>query len=256
MLGVEEDQAQTRAILAAQRQAQTIGGLLAKTDRDQLRALYANAQRLLEAVAVVNPLAPSLSFGDGRTRARRDHARFLTLIRAVTLLHQHQRPRKLVVRDGVEVVYLEASNEDVALAERLAPLIFGGLAVADLAPQTRRLLALALLDTFVATQANTDRCRREGIRFTRRQAREDTGWSDFALRRHLSRLVELEFVTAHRAGNACTYELLWTEPHEQPNDSDKACDDGAQASNYDRDLDAPSRPSRGHRAVVLRTDQS
>ncbi len=243
VLGVEEDQAQTRAILAAQRQAQTIGGLLAKTDREAVRTLHANAQRLLEPVAVVNPHAPSLSFGDGRTRARRDHAKFLTLIRAVTLLHQHQRPRKRVVRHGIEVVYLEATAEDVAVAERLAPLLFGALTVADLAPQTRRLLAL--LDTLVVTQAKENRCRREDVRFTRRAAREYTGWSDFALRRHLARLVELEFVAAHRVGNAFTYELLWSEPHETP-------DEAGQTSNYDGDLDALSRPSRGRLAVVPR----
>ncbi len=250
VLGVEEDQAQTRAILAAQRQAQTVSGLLAKTEREQLRVLHANAQRLLEPIAVVNPLAPSLSFGDGRTRARRDHAKFLTLIRAVTLLHQHQRPRKRLVRNGIEVVYLEATAEDVAVAERLAPLLFGGLTVADLAPQTRRLLAL--LDTLVTTEASKDRCRREDIRFTRRAAREYTGWSDFALRRHLSRLVELEFVAVHRVGNAFTHELLWCEPA----DTASAPDEGASTSKYDGDVDALSRPSRGHLAVVSRTDES
>ena len=114
VLGVEEDQAQTRAILAAQRHAQTLGGLLAKTEREAVRTLHANAQRLLEPVVVVNPLAPSLSFADGRTRARRDQAKLLTLIRAVALLHQHQRPRKRLVRNGVEVVYLEATVEPMS----------------------------------------------------------------------------------------------------------------------------------------------
>lgn len=241
VLGVDEDQAQTRAILAAQRHAQTIGGLLARHDRDQLRVLHANAQRLLEPVAVVNPLAPSLSFADGRTRARRDHAKFLTLIRAVALLHQHQRPRKRAARHGVEVVFIEATTADVEIAERLAPLLFGGPTVADLAPQTRRLLAL--LDALVNTEASEARCRREDVRFTRRQAREQTGWSDFALRRHLARLVDLEFVTVHRAGNAFTYELLWA-----------TADTGS--GDYERDLDALARPSRGHLAVVARSSES
>lgn len=240
VVGVDEDQAQTRAILAAQRHAQTIGGLLAKTERDGLRALHANAQRLLEPVAVVNPLAPSLSFADGRTRARRDHAKFLTLIRAVALLHQHQRPRRRVVRHGVEVLYIEATAEDVAVAERLAPILFGAHNVADLAPQTRRLLSL--LDALVNTEARKDKCRREDVRFTRRHARERTGWSDFALRRHLARLVELEFVAMHRSGNAFTYELLWA--------------DDAKTDDYEGDLDGISRSSRAHLAVVSRSGDS
>jgi hypothetical protein len=185
---------------------------------------------------VVNPLAPGLSFADGRTRARRDHAKFLTLIRAVALLHQHQRPRQRVVRHGVEHVYIEATSGDVAVAERLAPLLFGGPAVADLAPQTRRLLSL--LDALVMSEAKRDRCRREDIRFTRRQAREHTGWSDFALRRHLARLVDLEFARAHRSyGGTYTYELLWT-------DSDHPAIEGGASRDYERDLDASSMPVR------------
>jgi hypothetical protein len=239
VLGVEEDQAQTRAILAAQRQAQTISGLLARTEREAVRVLHANAQRLLEPMPVVNPHAPALSFADGRTRARRDQAKFLTLIRAVTLLHQHQRPRKRLVRNGIEVVYLEATAEDVAVAQRLAPLIFAGPAEADLAPQTRRLLTL--LDALVAAEAKASRCRREDIRFSRRQAREYTGWSDFALRRHLSRLVELEFVAQHRSygGGAFTYELLWAPP-------------SSQTSDYEPQVDARSMPDRGPLALVPR----
>ncbi|MBW3557836.1 MAG: hypothetical protein KY454_12965 [Actinobacteria bacterium] len=100
----------------------------------------------------------------------------LTTLRAVALLHQHQRPRKRVTRHGVEVVYIEATAEDVAVAERLAPILFGAHNVADLAPQTRRLLVL--LDGLVTAEANKDRCRRD-VRFTRRHAREHTGWSDF-----------------------------------------------------------------------------
>ena len=242
VLGVEEDQAQTRAILAAQRQAQTISGLLAKAERETVRALHANAQRLLEPMPVVNPLAPSLSFADGRTRARRDQAKLLTLIRAVTLLHQHQRPRKRLVRNGIEIVYLEATAEDVAVAQRLAPLIFGGPDLADLAPQTRRLLAL--LDALVTSEAKTSRCRREDIRFTRRHAREQIGWGDFALRRHLARLVELELVAAHRSyTGAYTYELLW---HRAESANERGNDHAADPDNdeYDSQVDGGSMALR------------
>lgn len=237
VLGVDEDQAQTRAILAAQRHAQTLDGLLARTARDDVRSLHANAQRLLEPVAVVNPLAPGLAFGDGRTRARRDHAKLLTLIRAVALLHQHQRQRKRVTRNGVEVVYIEATSDDVQVAERLAPLLFGGPSLGELAPQTRRLLAL--LDAMVSTIAKQHGCRVEDVRFTRREAREHTGWSDHPLRRHLARLVDLELVALHRAygGGPFTYELVWTDKSDENGDYD-----GARAHRL--------RPVRGPLALV------
>ena len=55
-------------------------------------ALHRNAQRLLEPLPVVNPFADALTFLDDKTRTRRDHVKYLTLIRAIALLHQHQRP--------------------------------------------------------------------------------------------------------------------------------------------------------------------
>jgi DNA primase len=240
VIGVDEDQAQTRAILAAQRQAQTVAGLLARAEREEIRHLHANAQRLLEPMAVVNPLAPRLGFPDGRTRARRDHAKFLTLIRAVALLHQHQRTRKRATRHGVEVVYIEATQADIEVAERLAPVVFAGHTAGDLAPQTRRLLVL--LSELVSEQSRRERCRREDIRFTRRTAREAIGWSDFALRRHLGRLVELEFVGVHRSGNSFVYELLW---HPGTGEAAEICV-------YGDEVDGVAIVSRGHLAVVAR----
>ena len=49
------------------------------------------------------------------------------------------------------------------------------------------------------------------VRFTQRETREQLGWGDFQLRRHLARLVELEYVLAHRTGygNQRQYELLY-----------------------------------------------
>ena len=45
----------------------------------------------LRPLAVVNPYAEQLTFLDDRTRTRRDHAKYLTLIEAIALLRQHQR---------------------------------------------------------------------------------------------------------------------------------------------------------------------
>ena len=40
----------------------------------------------------MNPYARALTFRDDRTRTQRDHLKYLTLIRALALLHQYQRP--------------------------------------------------------------------------------------------------------------------------------------------------------------------
>ncbi|MBK6519770.1 MAG: hypothetical protein IPG04_37975 [Polyangiaceae bacterium] len=65
--------------------------------------------------------------------------KYLTLIRAVTLLHQHQRPLKTTTHRGRRVDYIEASREDVGIATRLARAVLGR-SLDELPPQTRRLL--------------------------------------------------------------------------------------------------------------------
>jgi hypothetical protein len=67
--------------------------------------LHQNAQRLIEPLPVVNPYAGSLTFADTTVRTGRDHAKYLTLIAAVTLLHQHQRPVKTVTRSSQVIRY-------------------------------------------------------------------------------------------------------------------------------------------------------
>ena len=120
VLSVDEGRAQTRAVQAAQRSAETLDGLVARSRRTQLMATHAAAQRLLVPLPVVNPHAPSLRFTDRATRHRRDNAKLLGLVRAVTLAHQHQRARRQVDVEGRMVTYIEATRSDVALAESLA----------------------------------------------------------------------------------------------------------------------------------------
>ena len=207
VLTVDEDREQTKAIHTAQRHAQTLAGLTARTHREQVVALHRNAGRLLEPLAVVNPFAGALTFADGRTRTRRDHGKYLGLIAAVTLLHQHQRPRRTASVSGKQVSYVESTLADIEVANRLAHLVLGQ-SLDDLAPQTRRLLGEVHAHVVAAAkQLAVDVAL---IRFTRRQLREQLGWGDTQLKVHLARLVDLELVLAHRLDSgAYGYELTW-----------------------------------------------
>ncbi len=209
VLSVDEDRAQTRAIHDRQRKSQTLEGLLADSERARVLKLHQDAQRLIEPVAVVNPFAESLTFADNRTRTRRDHMKYLSLIRAIALLHQHQRERRTATaKDGRQISYIEATAKDVALANQLAHEVLGR-SLDELPPQTRRLLEM--LDGIVAAVCDDRQIERDNLRLTRRELREKTSWSDTALKVHLARLVELELVIAHRAdkGSGFTYELCW-----------------------------------------------
>ena len=211
VLTVDEGAAQTRAIHDRQRAKHTLDGLLASDSRERLITLHQNAQRLLEPVAVVNPFADRLTFADGSTRTRRDHVKYLTLIRVIALLHQHQRTRKTATTgDGRTIVYIEATLADIELANRLANDVLGQT-LDELPPQTRRLLVV--LDGVVAAEAKLREVDRQQVRFTRRQLREQLAWGDTQLKVHLARLVDLELVIGHRAdggGNGLVYELAWS----------------------------------------------
>ena len=207
VLSVDEEREQTRAIHERQRERETLTGLLADRERERVLKVHQDAQRLLEPLAVVNPFATRLTFSDARTRTRRDHLKYLTLIRTVALLHQHQRPRKTATVDGGEVTYIEATAEDIRLANRLAHRVLGR-SLDELPPGARRLLDL--IERHVAGEAPGRGVARERVRFTRRQLRELLGWGDTQLKVHLARLVSLELVWAHRGPHgAFFYELAW-----------------------------------------------
>jgi hypothetical protein len=208
VLTVNEDREQTRAIHRLQRERQTLEGLLLRQERDEILRVHRNAQRLLRPLLVANPFARELTFLDHRTRTRRDHMKYLTLIRAIALLHQYQREVRTTHHQGRAVRYIEVTRDDIATANRLAHEVLGR-SLDELPPQTRRLLGL--LDQVVAKEAERAGLERADVRFTRREVREHTGWTDFQVRSHLEKLVAMEYVLVHRGGRgqSFVYELLY-----------------------------------------------
>jgi hypothetical protein len=210
VLSVDEDREQTRAIHVRQRERETLDGLLADQERQQTIRLHRAAQTLLRSLHVVNPYATQLTFADSRTRTRRDHQKYLALIRTIALLHQHQREVRHAQTAAGDVEYIEVIPADIAMANRLAHEVLGR-SLDELPPQTRRLLLL--LDELVA-QRMTERgfTGRDEVRLTRREIREATGWGNTQLGIHLSRLCDLEHVVGHVAGNGRrhVYELAWS----------------------------------------------
>jgi DNA primase catalytic core len=211
VLSVNEDREQTQAIHRVQREAQTLEGLLRRRDREAILAVHRNAQRLLKPVFVANPYARELTFLDSQTRTRRDHMKYLTLIRSIALLHQYQRPSQTVQHRGRAVEYIEVTLNDIAVANRLAHEVLGR-SLDELPPQTRRLLLA--IDTMVAAECDRQKMERSDYRFSRRDVRAYTGWGDTQLKIHLHRLEEMEYLLIHRGGRgqSFVYELLFARP--------------------------------------------
>lgn len=208
VLSIDESREQTEAIHARQRQARTLAGLVASHEGDAVRRSHRAAQALLRPLAVVNPFAETLTFRSASTRTRRDHAKYLTLIDAIALLHQQQRPVKTVVAGEGVIEYVEATAADIALADALLAAVLGP-ALEELPPQTRRVLGVivALVRGLMRERGQE----RAAVRFTRREVRAEAGMTDTALRVHLERLVTLEYLLVHRGqrGQSFVYELLF-----------------------------------------------
>ena len=243
VLTVNEDREQTQAIHRKQRESQTLEGLFRRQERSEILQLHCNAQRLLRPLPVVNPHALELSFPDAQTRTRRDHMKYLTLIQAIALLHQYQRPVQSATRNGKRLEYIEATKEDNDLAWKLMREVLAR-SLDELPPQTRRLLVL--LDEMVTKACAEQKIERSDFRFSRRDVRHSTNWGNTQLKLHLHRLEEHEFLIVHRGGRGqnFVYEL------------DNLYGYDAEKSGSEAEKSAPGRPQVGGMPGGGRGEQS
>ena len=208
ILTVDESREQTEKIHELQRLARTPEGIIAAEERKEVVKLMQNAQRLIKPMKIANPYARFLTFTNARTRTRRDHEKYLTLIDTIALLHQHQRE---LVKHRVgerEIEMLPVALEDIEAANKIAPEVLGR-SLDELPPQTSRLLGY--IKELVRTKMKaTPRLDQNVTFFSRRELRELSGWSEFQVRMHMERLEQMEYVhrSQGRQGSRCTYELL------------------------------------------------
>lgn len=172
---LDESAGQTRKIQEAQRERRA--GRAAAVDRERLLALQRNAQRCLEPAGVVIPYAGRLSFPAEHPRHRRDHEKFLRLIEAAALLHQHQRRRQ----DGRIV----AEVDDYRIAYDMARLVLARTSEV-LSPQARDLLA------YLRDQ--------ERLEFSRRDLVKGLAWPPVRVWRAMRELLRAEFVVTLPVG--------------------------------------------------------
>jgi len=208
VLTIDESREQTRMIHKIQRQRDTLEGLLCRRETEVIIRKHHNAQRLLKSVKVVNPYAEYLSYNDDQLRSRRDHKKYLNLIKVVAFLHQHQRETKNIEYLEETIEYIEVTLKDISLANELAHEVLGR-SLDELSPQSRRLLNL--IWGMIKTIAAQNRQPISAVRFTRKDVREHTGWSDNQVRDHLGQLVDLEYIhmVSGRNGSRMTYEMIY-----------------------------------------------
>ena len=117
---------QTERIHRLQREARTVAGIVADREAPRHpRHPDKCTTPLLKPCRIANDFAPLLTFTSERTRTRRDHEKYLTLIDTIALLHQHQREpiKKKVAGQVVEMI--PVTVEDIEAANRIAPEVLG-----------------------------------------------------------------------------------------------------------------------------------
>jgi DNA primase len=215
-LTVDESAEMTEAIHAKQREAETLEGLALQKKRERIIKKHHTAQRLLKPVAVDNIYVKYLTYPNHSIRMRRDHKKYLGLIRTIAYLHQYQRPTKTLNVDGEPFKYIEVTLDNIEAANKLADAVLGQ-SLDELAPPSRTLLVLIL--DMVKAMAKKKKCPVGEVYFTRRQIRVHTGWSDWQVRAHIGQLEELEYLYARigSKGKEYAYALNYTGRGEDDN---------------------------------------
>ncbi len=179
---VDESREQTRRVLDAQRRREEGEN----PSREEVLRRHHALQRCLRPVKVVNPYARHLTFPDHRLSTRRDHPKYLGLIRAIAFLRQFQRKEEAGV--------IEVELGDIEVAHRLADQILGQ-SMEELSPPARKLLEAI------------HRWKPKGP-FTRRELSRELGWPGVQVWTYVRELSGAEWLI-DRGGRPRSYELAW-----------------------------------------------
>jgi len=204
-ISLDESLEQTRRILEVQRMSQTLEGLLKKRDEERIVKRHQSFQRLLEPIEVVIPSGLELTFQMKALMARRDHPKYLSLVKAVAFIHQRGRSVKELEHDGKLIKVIEAQKSDMDLAKGLAERLLSGT-LQELSEPGQALLhhLQKMKEAKLAEGTPAGK-----IYFIRKQIRETLLWTDYQVRTYLKELVNLEYVMAFggRRGSLYRYKL-------------------------------------------------
>lgn len=217
ILTIDESQEQTEKILQAQRTKNTESWYKFTSDESTVAKLHHTIQRLLKPLIVTFPADLKILWPYGKLQMRREHQKFLSLVKAITLLHQYQRKTGSLQRaDGSRMDFVQTTHADVELALALGKDIFARNAD-DVSPTGRTLLKdiISLVrDKQITLQAfeSGQGLQLAEIPFTRKELRERIGWSETQTRRNCEHLAELGYLgrIGGRQGTSCRYILVDT----------------------------------------------
>jgi hypothetical protein len=215
ILTIDETPEQTRQILQAQITKNTFDWFQTTADESSVVKLHHTMQRLLKPLTVTFTRDLRLVWPYSRLQMRREQKKFVSLVKAITILHQYQRKTGTMKRlDGSKMEYVQATQADVDLALELGREAFARN-VDDVSPTGRKLLAEIVLlvkekyDDLRSNDPKSDLLM-SGVPFNRKELRERIGWSETQVRDNIEQLVELGYTgkISGRQGSTFRYLLL------------------------------------------------
>jgi DNA primase len=213
ILTIDETAEQTKSILQAQITRNTQEWYQLTSDESSVVRLHHNMQRLLKPLTVTFSRDLRLVWPYSRLQMRREQQKFVSLVKAITLLYQHQRKTGSLKRaDGSRIDYVQATQRDVDLALELGREVFTRN-VDDVSPTGRKLLSEIVLlvkekyDDLRSNDPKSELLMSE-IPFMRKELRERIGWSETQVRRNLDQLVDLGYIGRINGRQGSTFRYL------------------------------------------------
>lgn len=201
IITIDESQKQTELILAQQRRARSLSGLISRRNHKSELLLIQNIQRLLKPVEIVNPYYDQLKFDERNLIMRRRHLHYLGIIDAVTLLHQYQRPIKKAQDDYGEFEYIEVTPRDIDIANKVAERVLP-CSHDELMPPVRNFYKELLKLEEEIQNGNGS----HPARFNRKLIRDKTGWNYYQVDKYIKQLTDFEYVGIVNGTNGIKYE--------------------------------------------------
>jgi hypothetical protein len=215
VLTIDETPEQTKNILNAQLVKNTHRWYQMSIDESSVTHQHHNAQRLLKPLTVTFPDDLRLVWPFSRLQMRREQKKFLSLVKAIALLHQYQRKTGTLKRlDDTCIDFVQATQRDIDLALELGKVVFTRN-LDDVSPIGRTLLA----EIITLAQQKYEALKRLDsestvllceVPFTRKELRQRIGWSETQVRQNIEPLVELGYLgrIGGRQGSTFRYVLL------------------------------------------------
>jgi hypothetical protein len=135
--------------------------------------------------------------------------KYLNLILAIAYLFQYQREIKKMKHTRKDIEYITVKISDIEKANKIAGEVIG-MSLDELSPPTKRLLLI--IQEMVLKACEEKNLSPQDYKFSRRNIREYTGWSDFQIRTHIKELEDLEYIysVSGKKGKEYVYELVYT----------------------------------------------